>query len=68
MAEWSGLLIESHMVEIVALPKGQSKLIINKLVSLIVETKDLDAWMLGYPSAFCFPYLTKDEQELLDNA
>jgi len=56
------------MVEIVPLPKGQSKLIINKLVSLIVETKDLDAWMLGYSSAFCFPYLTKDEQELLDNA
>lgn len=56
------------MVEIVPLPKGQSKLIINKLVSLIVETKDLDTWMLGYSASFCFPYLTKDEQQLLDNA
>jgi len=56
------------MIQVLQISKSECKLIINKEKELLVNSKDVDAWMLGYPASYCFPYLTKEEQDELDNA
>ncbi len=57
-----------HMIQVLQISKSECRLIINKEKELLVNSKDVDAWMLGYPASYCFPYLTKEEQDELDNA
>lgn len=57
-----------HMIQVLQISKSECRLIINKEKELLVNSKDVDAWMLGYSASYCFPYLTKEEQDELDNA
>jgi len=63
-----GATDKDNMIQVLAVSKTECKLIINKEKELLVKSKDVDAWMLGYPASYCFPYLTKEEQDELDNA
>lgn len=63
-----GATDKDNMIQVLAVSKTECKLIINKEKELLVKSKDVDAWMLGCPASYCFPYLTKEEQDELDNA